>query len=553
MKENRRYPLILLFACLCLFAFGLGNRDLWDPDEPRYAGIARSILESGDWVALRDNGRPYGDKPPLYFWILAGASRLGSGMTPLASRVPSTLFALLTVLLAYRLGKVMFGARVGFLGGLVLTTTQRFFLEARWVHIDMLLCLLVLVALYSAYRGLETKNGWWWVAGYSAMAAGCMAKGPVAVAIPFVALLIYLATSGQLDRMGESWWPAGIPAAVMPALAWLWIFSGRTGLHPLETLRTQVFERFREGIHHPRPSYYYLVSLPLEFLPWTPFLAGAMAVSIPLPGRADRKPLLFLYGWILGGIALLSLSAEKRPSYLLPLLPPLALLVAYFWDRYLVCWNAESLRPWVEGPLLVYAAACPVAILFIGRQASSYPGLEGRLIPLTLVYLATCVATLYATRNRKRGSAFLSLLGGLIVGYLWIAGTVLPWLNGYKSARPFCDRIVARIGRAPLSIYGDYHPAFSYYTHRRLEILRSPGDLTAFLSTPEGGFCIVELRHFESLGTRLPIQELDRKAVGHRTYLLVSARPTSMPATPQPANAPGDRGNALRTGFPSSL
>ena len=296
MKENRRYPLILLLACLCLFAYGLGNRDFWDPDEPRYAGIARSILESGDWVTLRDNGRPYGDKPPLYFWILAGASRLGSGVTPLASRVPSSLFALLTALLAYRFGKNLFGARVGFLGGLILITTQRFFLEARWVHIDMLLCLLVLLALDCAYRALETKKGSWWLAGYLAMAAGCMAKGPVALAIPFVALLTYLATSRQFGRMSETWWPVGIPAALVPALAWLWIFSGRTGLDPVEALRTQVFERFREGIHHPRPSYYYLISLPLEFLPWTPFLAGAMAVSFPLPGRVDRKPLLFLYG-----------------------------------------------------------------------------------------------------------------------------------------------------------------------------------------------------------------------------------------------------------------
>jgi 4-amino-4-deoxy-L-arabinose transferase-like glycosyltransferase len=534
MKGNRRYPGILLATCLCLFAYGLGNRDFWDPDEPRYAGIARSIVESGDWLALRDNGRPYADKPPLYFWFLAVASRLGPGVTPATSRVPSSLFALLTVLLTYRFGKDLFGARVGFLGGLVLATTQRFFVEARWVHIDMLLCLLVLVALVSAYRALETKKRWWWLVGYSAMAAGCMAKGPVALTIPLIALLTYLATSRQLDRMRETWWPVGIPAAVLPALAWLWTFSGRTGLDPVEVLRTQVFERFREGIHHPRPSYYYLISLPLEFLPWTPFLAGAVAVSFPLPGRGDRKPLLFLYGWILGGVSFLSVSAEKRPSYLLPLLPPLALLVAYLWDRYLVSWNAGSLRPWVEGPLLVYAGACLVAIAFIGREASRYPGIERRLIPLALVYLATCAVTLYATWNSRRGSALLGLLGGLIVGYFWIAGSVLPWLNGYKSARPFCEAIVSRIGRAPLAIYGDYHAAFAYYTHRRLEILRAPGDLELFLSPPGGGFCIVEMSHFRRLEAQLPLQELAREAVGHRTYLLVSSMPNSIIPYPPP-------------------
>lgn len=523
MTEDRRYRLILLAVALLLFSFRIAARDLWAPDEPRYAGIARSILETGDWLTLRDNALPYTQKPPLFFWILAAVARLGKGITELTSRLPSVLFAIFSVHLVYRLGRDLFGARVGLFGGLILATSQRFFLEARWVHIDMLLCFLVLAAMDSAYRALETKEVWRWVAAYGATALGCLAKGPVALALPAVALITFLASSRELSRLRETRWVWGVPAALLPTLLWLWASSGSVGRTPWEVIRIQVLQRFQEGIHHPRPFYYYFYSLPLEFLPWTPFLVGALAVTLPIPGRERRRPLLFLYGWALGGLTLLSLSAEKRPSYLLPLFPPLALLVAVLCDLYLTRWDPAPLRRWIQAPLALYSVICLGGVLLLAFGSPRQSGLTARLVPLGFWYAAACAAALTAFRLGRRGAVLVILFGGVMGGYLWIAGALLPWLNDYKSARPFCERVVSRVGSAPLGIYGAYHPAYSYYTHRTLEVLRKPEDLATLLSPPREGYCFLELGEFERVRGRIPLKEIDREAVGHRTFVLVAA------------------------------
>jgi len=533
MTPDGRYRLVLLAACLILFSYNLGGRDLWEPDEPRYAGIARGIVESGDWLNLADNGRPYTHKPPLFFWILAASAHLASGVTALSSRIPNSLLAILSALLLYRLGRDLFTPRAGLFGALVLATSQRFFLEARWVHMDILLTLLTLVALDSAYRALERREPWRWAVAYLAMGLGCLAKGPVALVVPAAAWLTFLASTRELSRLKESRWWLGIPAALLPTLAWLWAFSRSAGFDPLAVVSTQVFQRFQEGVHHPRPFYYYLYSLPLEFLPWTPFLAGALVTTFPGPDSTRRRPVLFLYGWVLGGLALFSLAAEKRPSYLLPLFPPLALLVGLFLEEYLVRWDARPLRKWMDIPLLLYSAVCLAGALWIPFAARAYPGLGGRLLVLDIFYLAACAGALTALRQGRRGAGLALLLGGIWAGYLGIAGSLLPWLNDYKSARPFCERIVSRIGSAPLGIYGDYRPAYAFYTRRRLEVIRRPEDLEKFLRAAPEACCLVQTEDLDDLRARLPLRILDRAAVGHRTYRLVSLAETG-PGPPGP-------------------
>src|SRR5207249_2854896 len=109
----------------------------------------------------------------------------------------------------------------------------------------------------------------------------------------------FLACTGELGRLREARAWLGLPAAILPAMGWLWASSRGTGFDPMQVVRRQVFERFQAGIHHPRPFYYYLISLPLEFLPWTPFLAGSLVITFPSRDRPRRKTLLFLYSWIL--------------------------------------------------------------------------------------------------------------------------------------------------------------------------------------------------------------------------------------------------------------
>jgi 4-amino-4-deoxy-L-arabinose transferase-like glycosyltransferase len=524
MRPGRGAAFFLLGFCLLLFSFGLGKRDFWSPDEPRYAGVARNLLRSGDAIVLTENGRPYPHKPPLYFWVLAISALSGGGLDEVTARIPSVLFACATVFLTWRLGSLLFQSRAGLLAALCLATCQRYFLEARWVHIDLLLTLLILVALTAAWRGLATGRGGSWALAYSAAGLGCLAKGPIALALPAAGLLTFLASARELSRLRETRWFWGLPLALLPVGAWLGAFAWRTGMQADEVVGTQVFRRLLEGLHHPRPVHYYLVSLPLEFLPWTLFLPAAFRVTFPGAERFPRRPLLFLYGWILGGFVLLSLVAEKRPSYLLPLFPPLALLVGLLWDDYLTRWSEEPLRRWIGIPVLLFAAVAATGLAFLPGRVAGYPGLRGRVAVLCLLLLLGAAAASVAIRLRQRGAALVALIAGTSAAYLWTAGSILPWLDPRKSARGFAGRIVERVGEAPLAVFRDYHPGIGYYTEREMTVLREAGQLRRFLAGEAGSACIFQQADFEKLRGVESLEELERAALGHRTYVLAVAR-----------------------------
>jgi len=524
MSPERRALLFLLVACLFLFVFQLGNHDLWDPDEPRYGGITRAMLRSGDWIRLTDNGENYIQKPPLFFWILAATATLSGGLNETTARIPSSIAALLCVLCVYRFGRRLFGFRVGWLAAWGLATTQRFFVEARWVHMDTLLTLFILLSMESAHRALEgEKREWVWM--YLWMALGCLTKGPLAMAIPVAALLVYLGSCREMVRLKEcgGWW--GLPLAVAPTAAWLFVNAHLSGFDPAEVLREQILQRFQEGLHHPRPFFYYFYSLPVEFLPWTLFLPGTVRFTFPSSGGKDRRSLLFFYGWVIGGFALLSLVAEKRPSYLLSIFPALALLVGVFLDSFLTRYDAAPLKRWMEWPLALAGAVCLAATGLLARWGRYHPGFAHRLVPLGLFLVLVFSGTLWALRKRHRGAGIIILLTGIFAGYLWVVAAMLPWLNPYKSARPFCERVLSRIGLSPLGIYEDNHPGVAYYCHRSLKLLRGPEELREFLQGPTPGYCVIREEELRELEGQCPLRSLEEYSVGHRKLVLVSGGP----------------------------
>ena len=111
--QPRTAVMILIGLCLAIYFFNLSQWDLWNPDEPRYGQVAREIVKGGDWILMHNNGKMYTDKPPLFFWAIAFSSFLWQGFSSLSVRFPSALFATLTVLLTYLLGRKLYRLLVG--------------------------------------------------------------------------------------------------------------------------------------------------------------------------------------------------------------------------------------------------------------------------------------------------------------------------------------------------------------------------------------------------------------------------------------------------------
>jgi len=523
-RSDRGCLLLLVLLGLTLFATGLGAHDLWAPDEPDIGEVVREIHLTGSWAVLRDNGQLYFEKPPLYPWLGAIFSLPAGKPTEFALRLPSSLAALLGLLVVFYLGRDLFGRRAGSLAAVVLATTYGYFMEARWAHPDMLWTLWLLLACLSfhlAHRaGGEAR---WMLVFYLSIGLANLTKGPHGLLIPLLAVLVFLASSrdlGFVRRMGLAW---GLPLALLPVALWAAAYRSTGESFPLEALVLRLAHRFTRGEHHAQPFYHVLISLPVEFFPWVLLLPHALWQTFPRPGARPDRDNAYVYSWVLVIFTVFAGSVEKRGVYLLPLLPLLALLVARTWDLALMGWDPSPAdRPirWALGiALTLLAGGAAVVLPKVGRAA---PDLLRPAVLLTAMAATGLVAALAVYRRFGGGAALGAFSAGLAAAYLVIAVSVLPALDHYKSARAFCHRTLSTAGGSPLAMYPDYHPVYVYYTGRFIPVLRDREALRRFLSAGPA-YCLIEddVYAVERRTLEPGVSVLDRQQIGHREMLLI--------------------------------
>lgn len=522
-RSDQSCLLLIVPLALMMFALNLGGRDLWAPDEPRAGTITRHIVQSGSWSELRDNGRPYVDKPPLFFWLAAIASLPAGAVDEFTVRLPSNLAAFLCIIAVFYLGRAMYGRRAGALAAIVLATSQDFFMEARWAHPDMLLCLCMTVVALAFYRSMVAEEPEWRLPAWLMLGLAVLTKGPVGL-LPLLALLVFLAASRNLKALARAGLAWGLPLALLPTALWLAAHRVSSGeLFPILDALALLSTRVTTGVHHSAPLTRLLAALPVAFLPWAVFLPGAVYHTFPRRG-ARQRPDIFVYSFLLVYLAVFAISAERRNVYLLPLMPLLSLLIGRIWDTGLFDWDPSPVERSIRWPLRVWVVLSSVALaLVVVRLRPRAPDL---ILPAVLLGGALVVASLAATlvsARRGEGAAMATFTTGLVVSYIIVAVAVLPAVDRYKSARPFGDRIAARVGGAALGVFPHYHAAFSYYTGRTLEVLPSVPVLDSFLTSAPRVFAIVEEVHFVPASDDLSITPaiVDRASIGHRSYLLL--------------------------------
>ena len=207
----------LLVLGLVLFLPGIGGRDLWNPDEPRYAEVTREMRQSGDFFVPHLNGKIYSEKPPLLFWSIAAASLATGEVGPVAARLPSLAAAIVTLFLLFGMAQRLFDRRVAWWSVAILATSGRILWQARVGQIDMLLLCLVPLAMYFFVRGwLEHRPGFFRLF-FVAAGLGTLAKGPVGLLPPLLSILAF-AVLTRSSCSGSSL----PPSPAVPAISRRW-------------------------------------------------------------------------------------------------------------------------------------------------------------------------------------------------------------------------------------------------------------------------------------------------------------------------------------------
>jgi 4-amino-4-deoxy-L-arabinose transferase-like glycosyltransferase len=562
--------LILLVFCSLLFILGVGRWDLWNPDEPRYAQVAKEMVDKGDWILMHVNGNTYEDKPPLFFWLIALSSFLWQGFTSFSARFPSAFFSTLTVFLTFFLGKKIYGSRTGFLSALILATSFEFAYLSTRANIDAPLTFLTTASILfflhwyqnSKAEGSEDKDkrsisiyGF-----YIGMGLATLAKGPVGFILPLLVSLAYLIFQKDWKAMKRMRLLTGMALFIVIVLSWYLPAILKGGQNFLnETLFHQTIDRFAKGSSHIRPVYYYFTNFPVNFLPWFLFLPGAIGYGLSKRKEGVPKDFFFLLVWFVAIFLFFSISKGKRAIYLLPLYPAASLMVGKFWNDYLSGSGRFLAREiWITLPVYlfiiffflmgIFLLAAPAVANFSGEPSTpkimksiikgvgsgaEYLSFVPRwsVIPFILLFVGSGILLSLAQGLRYRSLVFILIVVTVGIGFFYMTRVIFPLVNPYKSARFLSQEVVENMktgGR--LVIYSDSGSAitsqYNFYSGIvPIVEIENEKEIADLFRSKERVFCLVEYDDYERLirkYTDLPLNLIIRRGVGERKMVLVS-------------------------------
>jgi 4-amino-4-deoxy-L-arabinose transferase-like glycosyltransferase len=512
----------LVWALLCLP--GLGGPSLWDIDEGNNAQVGREMLESGNWVVPTFNYDLREDKPPLLYWLQLTAFRCG-GVSELTSRLPSALAALLGVLLTYELGRVLFGARVGLLAGLILASTLCFCGAAHFANPDALLhtcTLLSLLSFWLEYRSDRPLHG---LGGGLASGLAVLAKGPVGLVLPLAVVCLFLFWQGQLRRL-LSWRLlfGGLVFLVVAAPWYVWVGLETKGAWLAGFWYKHNTGRFLSPMEkHGGPFYYYLLVLVVGLAPWSIFLGPALWYSRPAKvgdNLRQRPALRFLLSWMAVYLAFFSIAQTKLPNYILPLYPAAAVLLARFlerWRRGLIQ-TPGWMMPLSLSGLVLTGVATGVGLLIAGGwlpvpRVQQLPGLE-RWAFLGLVPVAGALVAGWCLRRGWRQGVIGAVALTAVVFMGGVAASVEGTIDAFKAPRPLTASLPADQTHHDIRVaaFNYFQPSLVFYCQRKVERPESEARVVDFLAGPLPAYLFVPAADWQQLEAQItgPHRVLDR-------------------------------------------
>lgn len=461
MNTRTRTEVLLLVAfCGFLFFYGLGSFGLLGTDEPRYAQVAREMLERRDWITPTLQGKPWLEKPVLYYWQAMVAYSV-FGVTDRAARLPAAVDAVLMIAAIYLfLRRFRPGSEID--GALIAAGCAGTISFARGASTDMPLAAMFAIALLGWYAWYEAKTRSGRAIFYLFLALATLAKGPVALFLAGVILLIFAAVKRDWRALSGTLWIPGIVLFLVAALPWYVAVQLRNP----EFFRVFILEhnlaRFGQDLyHHRQPFWFYLPVLLLALMPWTLWLILAVVERLRLIwsekneafATAEDSWQLFLLIWLLVPVLFFSVSQSKLPGYILPSIPAGGLLVC----EYLRARRGgdTKISSWVAG---THGVLCGLLVF----AALAAPGIQRNhcLVPGTGTYVAAGVAVLVmlgiAAVLARAGLRLLrpATMIPIVVGVAALLRLAAPVIDATQSARPIAQSIQAFSHEAvPVALY----------------------------------------------------------------------------------------------------
>jgi len=507
--SDAAFALVATSLLFIVLFWRLGAPTFWDPDEAHYAETSREMIATADWSAPFYNEQPFFDKPVLFHQLQGTAMRLFAD-PEFGARVVPAAAALGLVAITVWFGVVTVSRDVGWVAGLMLAACPGVFGLARYAILDTLFTLFMFGgAACLAVAVLANRPRLQWL-GYVGIALGVQTKGPIALVLCGLTMLLLMAFSGDLRRqLLALHWALGLVVIAALSAPWFIYMYVRfkdafvNGYVLDENVRLFAASRFG---NQPGFSFYFQI-LAAALLPWTGLLVGRLIDDVRTLIRRERIDgvEVMLWAWTLAVVGFFTLSTFKLDHYVFPAAPALCLLCARGWsdvraDRTGPRHRAARVGVYLIGPILL-AVGLGCGYFLMTRLELPF---GAAMIPVALT-LAGAIAVLANVRRALPPRIPWVVITALIATYVGLILYVLPALEQRKVVPDMAAWIAGRAqpdDRVASFRLNRWTPTYRFYVGRHTTFLEGIEEADAFFKDPQPFYCLMRRSAYDELVAR---------------------------------------------------
>ena len=444
-SESWGASIVLLIAAFLAFFYNV-PLSLFGVTEGLYASVTETMVRTGEYVHLTLYDQPYRNKPPLFFWLQAGSTKL-LGWNEMALRLPSALCSVGTVGVTYMLGKTLWSRTAGFWAALVVMTSYASVWFGQMAIIDPILTFFMTLGIYGFTRAYFLKGSeWWYVLGFVALAFGAMVKNLHALVMPvFLFVIFWWILRDRKALKSSHFWLGVIGCGVILGSYFMFLgqefwqhFFLKENVQRMTKLAGDTQGSALEAYFGKRPIHWYLYVIWFDFFPWSLLIPTSLLILWrQRPLRAHPKE-TFLLVWVLGYLLAFSLLPEKHERYLMPMVPGVAMMIGYFYHQVLVShdlkdWNTSLLRVMLGLLSTIFLVLIFLAPYLLSKKWNVPTGLFP--ISYQVLMVGGISGLIYAT-YRSYGQLALKMIGVLAVGLMMgMVMFVIPGIDAVASSK----------------------------------------------------------------------------------------------------------------------
>ncbi len=515
----RRFATLLLLS-IVLFFFGNNLLSLTDPDEVFYSLTAKEMLNRNEWLTPYIFDQPQFEKPIATYWFIE-IGFIIFGQNAFAARFFPALFATFGVLGVYSLGLLGFiNEKRAFLAALVLCTSAFYLGMAKTVFTDMIFSVFILFSLLSFYSGYVHSNSkrFGILFFYVFAAFATLTKGPLGLAIPMLTVLLFLAYRRQISFLNNIWVLIGFVIWGLIALPWYWYEILKYGQDFIkEFFYNDHWRRLMEAEHKGNDHwFFYPLTMVAGLFPWSLFVLAAFS-DFYKRLKFSLKPFeYFLLSWVLVVFIVFQVAHSKLASYILPMFPALALIVANYVDERLEEFRHRILKRLsyvVIGFITILGVVSLLAYPYYQTYVPSK--LPAYFLSAGLLTIGGISLTLMFKERVREG---IILMGFCLMPIFLTAFMITADIEPHVSMMEVSAYLPTSLQKTTILVSKPYARGISYYTGQEvavlnlggenyfsphpIPILNTPEKLLEFLKNQSTTFAVLRKKHYESLKSK---------------------------------------------------